>query len=114
MVFEVRESVTFLDRLAALTPDRWASIGPAGAAWDAAWERALDEGALLLALPAMAAARAAGAGLRPAALVGAAVAAVELEERLRPDEFDALYEPLAPVFGPAERRFRAWGRTGAA
>ena len=114
MVLEIQEPLTFVDRIAALTPAEWAVIGPAGAAWDAAWEHALDEGALVFALPVMAAARAAGAGLRPAALLGAAAAALELEARLDPDQFEALSAPLAPIFGAAERRFPAWGRTGAA
>jgi hypothetical protein len=114
MVLDAQESNPFLDRLAAMTPDEWASIGSASAAWDAAWERALAAGALDLALPAMAVARASGASLGRAALAGAAAAALELEDLLRPEDFEALYAPFAPIVVRAERRLPAWGRTGAA
>lgn len=114
MVFEVHESMTFVKQLASLTPDQWLSIEPASGAWDAAWDCALGLGALTVAVPVMAAARAAGAGPGRAALAGAAAAAVALEDHLSPEHFDALYAPFSSILPRAERRFPAWGRTGAA
>jgi hypothetical protein len=113
-ILQVQEPVAFVDRLATLTPDQWASIVAAGPDWDAAWDRALELGALTFAQPAMDAARTAGAGIGGAALAGAAAAAVALEDRLGPDDCRALYAPFASIVPYAERRLPVWRHTGAA
>lgn len=114
MVTEVSETVSFNQRLALLTAEEWARVQSPAAAWDSAWEHALSLGAVSVAVPAMAIARRAGASQAAAALAGAAAAAIDLEALLGPDDFMALFAPLARVIPRSERSLRAWGSTGAA
>ncbi len=114
MVTQLREEITFKQRLARLTASDWARVQAPALGWDRAWENALALGGVSVAVPVMAAARLAGAGHAAAALAGAAAAAVDLEEVLDPADFEILFAPLAVILPRPARRLAAWGYTGAA
>ena len=95
------EDRTFRAAVTTLAAEDWARVRPAGPAWDAAWERALDLGAETEAEAVMPAARRAGASVGQAALAGAAAAALELADALDPDDVAVLCAPFAGLVAVA-------------
>ena len=97
---------TFLGDLDELGPVAWAAIALSSREresrlweWDAAYQAALDGGGSWAAEVAANAAVKSGTGMRAAAMVAGAAAALSARHSLPEDTFRLLFEPVAEIVG---------------